>query len=254
MAYRLFALLPLFLAGVSADTMESMNDVASVAEPMAPIPIPIPAPAAQQQQQEAPAVAAASPVISHEQAEAVVKAAVAKALEIKMPSNIAVTDPSGHLVSFLRMDGAMLVSIEVAQKKAKTVSMFGGKYRTGDLYNVTSPGGPLYGECFKYSCVQVQPWRILIFDLGIQTTNSGLLFFGGGVPLKVGGNFVGSLGISGGTVDQDQTIANAAAQSLNGLAPVPASKAPVAPVAAPQAQAPNASVLTQDGDKEAKTL
>ncbi|KAE9986652.1 hypothetical protein EG327_004216 [Venturia inaequalis] len=233
MAYRLFALLPLLLVGVSADTMESMNDVASVAEPMAPIPIP--APAAQQQQQEAPAVAAAPPVISHEQAEAVVKAAVAKALEIKMPSNIAVTDPSGHLVSFLRMDGAMLVSIEVAQKKAKTVSMFGGKYRTGDLYNVTSPGGPLYGEC-------------------IQTTNSGLLFFGGGVPLKVGGNFVGSLGISGGTVDQDQTIANAAAQSLNGLAPVPASKAPVAPVAAPQAQAPNASVLTQDGDKEAKTL
>lgn len=41
---------------------------------------------------------------------------------------------------------------------------------------------------------------------------------------------------------------------FSGLAPVPASKAPVAPVAAPQAQAPNASVLTQDGDKEAKTL
>lgn len=53
-----------------------------------------------------------------------------------------------------------------------------------------------------------------MFCTGIQTTNSGLIFFGGGVPLKIGGNFVGSLGVSGGTVDQDQTIANAAAQSL----------------------------------------
>jgi uncharacterized protein GlcG (DUF336 family) len=141
MAYRLFTLLPLLLAAVSADTMESMNDVASVAEPMAPIPAP-----ATQQQQQAPVVAAAPTVLSHEQANVVIQAAVAKAVEIKMPSNIAVTDPAGHLIAFLRMDGAMLVSVEVAQKKAKTVSMFGGKYRTGDLYNATSPGGSLYGE------------------------------------------------------------------------------------------------------------
>lgn len=150
MAYRLFALLPLLLAGVSADTMEPMDNAASVAEPMAPIPAPAAQQQHQQHQQQAPA---ASTVISHEQAESVIKAAVAKALEIKMPSNIAVTDPAGHLVSFLRMDGALLVSIDVAQKKAKTVSMFGGKYRTGDLYNATSPGGALYGECFS-SCVQ----------------------------------------------------------------------------------------------------
>jgi uncharacterized protein GlcG (DUF336 family) len=57
-------------------------------------------------------------------------------------------------------------------------------------------------------------WRMLTLGKGIQSTNNGLLFFGGGVPLKIGGNFVGSLGVSGGTVDQDQTIANAAAQSL----------------------------------------
>jgi hypothetical protein len=142
MAYRLFTLLPLLLAAVGADAMESMNmnDVASVAEPMAFIADP-------SIQQQAPAAVAAAPAfISHEQANAVIQAAVAKAVEIKMPSNIAVTDPAGHLVSFLRMDGAMLVSIEVAQKKAKTVSMFGGKYRTGDLYNATSPGGALYGE------------------------------------------------------------------------------------------------------------
>jgi len=227
MAYRLFTLLPILLAAVSADTMETMSDVASIAEPMAPIPAP-----ATQQQQQAPAAAAVPSVISHEQANAVIQAAVAKAVEIKMPSNIAVTDPAGHLISFLRMDGALLVSIEVAQKKAKTVSMFGGKYRTGDLYNATSPGGALYG---------------------IQSTNNGLLFFGGGVPLKIGGNFVGSLGVSGGTVDQDQTIANAAAQSLN--APkAPAPKAPVAAAPIAQEPTPKAPVITDAEDEESKAL
>jgi uncharacterized protein GlcG (DUF336 family) len=96
--------------------------------------------------QQAPAAPAAPAIISHAQANSVIQAAVAKAVEIKMPSNIAVTDPYGHLVSFLRMDGAVLVSIDVAMKKAKTVAMFGGKYRSGDLYNATSPGGALYGE------------------------------------------------------------------------------------------------------------
>jgi len=91
------------------------------------------------------------------------------------------------------MDGAVLVSIDVAMKKAKTVSMFGGKFRTGDLMNATSPGGSLYG---------------------MSQTNGGLLFFGGGVPLKVNGQFVGSLGISGGSVEQDVAIASAAASSL----------------------------------------
>jgi uncharacterized protein GlcG (DUF336 family) len=57
----------------------------------------------------------------------------------------------------------------------------------------TNPGGPLYG---------------------IQQTNNGLLFFGGGVPLKAGGSFVGAVGASGGSVDQDVQIANAAAAAL----------------------------------------
>jgi len=123
----------------------------------------------------------------------VIDAAVKKANEIQIPSNIAVTDPAGHLVAFQRMDGAVLVSIDVAQRKARTVSLFNGRYRTGDLVNATACGGPLYG---------------------IQQTNSGLLFFGGGVPLKSGGTFVGALGVSGGSVDQDVQVATAAAAAL----------------------------------------
>lgn len=68
-------------------------------------------------------------------AQKVIEAAAKKAAEISSPSNIAVTDPAGHLVAFLRMDGAVLVSIDVAQKKARTVSLFGGKFRTADLFN-----------------------------------------------------------------------------------------------------------------------
>src|ERR1700759_5570873 len=66
----------------------------------------------------------AASVITAAQAQSVIDAGVKKATEINVPSNIAITDPAGHLVAFLRMDGAVLVSIEVAQKKARTVSMF----------------------------------------------------------------------------------------------------------------------------------
>jgi uncharacterized protein GlcG (DUF336 family) len=143
------------------------------------------------QQQEGPN---SVQIISSAQAQGIIAAAIQKAIDTKAPSNIAVVDPYGHLVAFARMDGAPLVSIDVALKKAKTVSMFGGRIRSGDLMNATSPGGPLYG---------------------IERTNSGLLFFGGGVPIKTtGGVFVGSLGVSGGTADQDVQIANAAAASL----------------------------------------
>jgi len=208
MAYRLVSLLPLLAMCVSAatpttelqpsaldisDNMDTGVTMESAVPDMVNAPVAATAsPAAQAQA----APVTGPPVISHAQANSVIQAAVQKAIEIKSPSNIAVTDPYGHLVSFLRMDSAVLASIDVAQKKAKTVSMFGGKYRSGDLYNATSPGGSLYG---------------------IAQTNNGLVFFGGGVPLKVGGatgQYIGALGVSGGTVEQDVAIASAAAASL----------------------------------------
>jgi len=65
----------------------------------------------------------------------------------------------------------------------------------GELINglATSPGGPLFG---------------------IKETNGGLVFFGGGVPVTVGGSFVGGLGVSGGAVEQDVQIAAAGAAAL----------------------------------------
>jgi len=81
------------------------------------------------------ATIAGSSAISAADAQKVIEAAAKKATEIGIPSNIAVTDPAGHLVAFLRMDSAVLVSIDVAQKKARTVSLFGGKFKTSDLFN-----------------------------------------------------------------------------------------------------------------------
>jgi len=176
--------------GAPLPTIPEAGSMTPVVEQAAAAPVPAPA---TQQQQAPPAAPVAPLVISVAQAQVVVNAAIDKAKEIKIPSNIAVTDPYGHLVAFARMDGAVLVSIEVAQKKARTVAMFGGRYKSGDLYNATAPGGALYG---------------------IQQTNNGLLFFGGGVPLKSGGNYVGALGVSGGSVDQDVSIATAAAAAL----------------------------------------
>ena len=50
---------------------------------------------------------------------------------------------------------------------------------------------------------------------GINTTNEGrIVIFGGGIPLQRDGNFIGAVGVSGGTVDQDQEVAEAAVATL----------------------------------------
>ena len=116
-----------------------------------------------------------------------------------VPYNIAITDPSGLLIAFLRMDNSFPGSIEIAQKKARTVSLFNGIYTTAQWYNLTQPGGMAYG---------------------IENTNRGLVTFGGGVPLVVAEGdrqvFIGALGVSGGTTDIDLKVAEAGVRSIAG--------------------------------------
>jgi len=87
--------------------------------------------------------------VSANQANTILKACAAEAVQIKSPSSIAVTDPSGLLVGFLRNDDTIPLGIDVSVKKARTVSLFNGRYTTAELYNLTIPGGPVYGECFS---------------------------------------------------------------------------------------------------------
>jgi len=115
-------------------------------------------------------------------------AAEAKAAQIEVPSNIAVVDAGGNLLAFARMDGAWLGSIDIAIHKAFTARAF--DMPTEKLADMAAPGKPLFG---------------------IQNTNHDrIVIFGGGVPVKVGGKVIGAIGSSGGTVDQDQSVVDAA--------------------------------------------
>ena len=76
-------------------------------------------------------------------ATAVIQAATEKAKEIGQPMNIAVVDDGGHLVAFVRMDGAIKASIDISIRKARTSILM--NLPTSALMDVAQPGGELYG-------------------------------------------------------------------------------------------------------------
>jgi uncharacterized protein GlcG (DUF336 family) len=120
-------------------------------------------------------------------ARSITEAAERKAEEIGQPMNIAVVDAGGNLVSHVRMDGAWLGSIDISINKAFTARAF--DMPTRDLGGESQSGGSLFG---------------------INTTNDGrIVIFAGGIPLREGDEVVGAIGVSGGTVDQDQEVAEA---------------------------------------------
>jgi uncharacterized protein GlcG (DUF336 family) len=119
--------------------------------------------------------------------QAIIDAGRAKADEIGVPMNIAVVDDGGNLVAFARMDDAWLGSIDIAQNKAFTARAF--DMPTRDLAPLAQPGNPLYG---------------------IEASNHGrLIVFAGGIPLVSDDRVVGAVGVSGGSVEQDQEVAEA---------------------------------------------
>lgn len=115
------------------------------------------------------------------------EAARRRAAELGVPMVVAVVDGAGHLVLLERMEGALLVSIDLAVKKAYTAVAL--RLDTASLGARAGPGFPLYG---------------------IQDTDSRLVVFGGGIPLWAGGRVVGGVGVSGGSVEQDVVCAEAA--------------------------------------------
>ena len=103
--------------------------------------------------------------------------------------NIAVVDAGANLKAFGRMDGAWLGSIDIAIRKARTARFF--DMNTGQIGQLSQPGGPLFG---------------------IEHSNGGLISFPGGIPLlNKGGVVVGGIGVSGSTVENDHLVAEAGA-------------------------------------------
>ncbi len=128
--------------------------------------------------------------ITTEQAMAVVAAAQKKAKDIDTKMDIAVVDAGGNLKAFVRMDGAWLGSIDIAQKKARTARYF--DMDSGKIGELSQPGKPLYM---------------------IEGSNGGLITFPGGVPLKTSdGTIIGAVGVSGSTVEKDDAVAKAGAE------------------------------------------
>lgn len=129
--------------------------------------------------------------ISLSAAQAIVDAAVKKASETGTLMDICVVDAGGNLKAFARMDGAWLGSIDISIKKARTARFF--DMETGDIGQLSQPGGPLYN---------------------IEVSNNGLITFPGGVPLKnAQGEVTGAIGVSGSTVENDYVVATAGASA-----------------------------------------
>ncbi len=127
------------------------------------------------------------------QAEKIILVAKEKSAEIDTKMNIAIVDAGANLVAFARMDGAWLGSLDISIKKAKTARYF--NMNTGVIGELSQPGGPLYN---------------------IEHSNNGLITFPGGVPIKnENDEIIGAIGVSGSSVENDHTVAEAGALAIN---------------------------------------
>lgn len=123
----------------------------------------------------------------------IVAAVLAEAAAMGVPLSAAVVDDGDRLIAFERMDGADLVSVELARDKAFTALV--NRMPTGDLGPVVQPGTEFYG-----------------YD---SVAGGRMIVFAGGVPLERGGVLVGALGVSGGSAEQDQRAADAGVRAFD---------------------------------------
>jgi uncharacterized protein GlcG (DUF336 family) len=111
------------------------------------------------------------------------------ATRIGVPMTIAVTDGAGYLLALSRMDGAVLGSVDIAVKKARTCAFFNGP--SEGLWELCRPGGPAPT---------------------LEDTNGGMIPHAGGLPIHNGdGSLIGAVGCAGGLPVQDGEVARAAA-------------------------------------------
>jgi uncharacterized protein GlcG (DUF336 family) len=130
------------------------------------------------------------PFISRATAAALVKAAIGVAQTAGAAVAVAVTDGSGHLVAFERMDAARFLAVEVAVDKAWAAASSGfATHQWNELLTHEPKVAPL-------------------------GTRPRLVGVGGGYPVIANGQIMGAIGVSGGSSLQDQTVA---AEALNSM-------------------------------------
>jgi len=129
--------------------------------------------------------------ITIEAAQRLIAAAEAKAREMNIPMSIAVVDSDGTLKAFSRMDGAALLSVQIAQDKAYTAISF--SMATHEWYDFVKNDPPLLHGIIK---------------------TDRLIVFGGGYPIKTDAGIIGGIGVSGGHYTHDMEVAQAGLAAL----------------------------------------
>lgn len=125
-------------------------------------------------------------------ATAMLNAAFAEAQRMGVTVCISILDAAAWPVAFLRMEGAMLGSVDVANKKARTAALF--RMDSADFAKIGHPEGRAYT---------------------LENTNGGMASFGGGLVLKAAdGAVIGAIGVSGASTEEDIAIARVAAKVL----------------------------------------
>ncbi|MEF9919219.1 MAG: heme-binding protein [Eubacterium sp.] len=120
------------------------------------------------------------------------KVMAAAAEKIDVPMVISVCDMGGNTVLVHRMEDTLLASVSIAQNKAYTAASL--KMSSEEAGAASQPGGPLYGLA---NCCEGR-----------------MVIFGGGFPITVDGKLVGAIGVSGGSVDEDMSVARAGLAAL----------------------------------------
>ena len=124
-------------------------------------------------------------------AQRIIAAAELKAIEMGIPMCIAVVDGDGTLKAFTRMDGAALLSVQIAQDKAYTAISWG--MATNEWYDFVKDDPPLLHGIIK---------------------TDRLIVFGGGYPIKTDVGIIGGIGVSGGHYTHDMEVAQAGLAAL----------------------------------------
>jgi len=130
-------------------------------------------------------------VLTLEAAKAIAAAAQAEAKKNRWNMVICVVDDGGHLIYLERMDGTQLASVQVAQDKARTAVLF---KRPSKALEEAVAGG-----------------RTVVMKLAGATPVEG------GIPIMVGAQLIGGIGVSGASSPQDGQVAAAGLAALDGV-------------------------------------
>lgn len=108
------------------------------------------------------------------------QASLGEAQRCAKPSTSAIVDFGGYLRGLERPEGGRIANVDIAIKKAWTAIAF--KRPTAMVRSVMMPDAMGYG---------------------LQHTDSRICIVAGGLPIVENGEFLGAIGVSGGTIDED---------------------------------------------------